>query len=122
MDSRLRGGDGGRWSDDVGGIMFLIIDFWRVLTIIRNMSAKDSPLPPPARAMLQAMGARLRARRKALGVSAIAAAESAGISRVTWYRMEQGEPSVAGGIWASAAAVHGQTLALGKQDAAVAME
>src|SRR5690554_786870 len=86
------------------------------------MSTKTPPVAPPVRAMLQAMGARLRARRKALGVSAIAAAESAGISRVTWYRMEKGEPSVAGGTWASAAAVLGQTLALGEQDAAVAME
>ena len=66
--------------------------------------------------MLQTMGARLRARRKAL-VSAVAAAESAGISRVTWYRMEKGEPSVAGGIWAAAASVLGVTLTLGEQDA-----
>ena len=62
--------------------------------------------------MLKDMGARLRARRKALGVSAIAAAESAGISRVTWYRLEKGEPSVAGGIWADAAAVLDMTLML----------
>jgi len=81
------------------------------------MSTKTPPVAPPVRAMLQAMGARLRARRKALGVSAIAAAESAGISRVTWYRMEKGEPSVAGGTWASAAAVLGVTLMLGEQDA-----
>lgn len=55
--------------------------------------------------MLQALGARVRTRRKALGVTATAAAESAGISRVTWYRIEKGEPSVAAGAYASAAAV-----------------
>lgn len=72
--------------------------------------------------MLQAMGAKLRARRKALGVSAIAAAESAGVSRVTWYRMEKGEPSVAGGIWASAAAVLGVVLVLDEPDSKAPME
>ncbi|MFZ7096648.1 helix-turn-helix transcriptional regulator [Luteimonas dalianensis] len=55
--------------------------------------------------MLQALGAQVRARRKALRVTATAAAESAGISRVTWYRIEKGEPSVAAGAYASAAAV-----------------
>ena len=72
--------------------------------------------------MLKAMGTRLRARRKSLGVSAIAAAESAGISRVTWYRMEKGEPSVAGGAWASAAAVVGVALVLGEQEADAPMK
>jgi transcriptional regulator with XRE-family HTH domain len=50
-----------------------------------------------------ALGVQLRARRKALGISAAAAAESAGLSRVTWYRVEQGLPSVAAGAYASAA-------------------
>lgn len=56
---------------------------------------------------LQALGRELRARRKALGVSATAAAESAGISRVTWYRIEKGEPSVAAGAYAAAVEVLG---------------
>lgn len=55
--------------------------------------------------MLQGLGAQVRARRKAMGVSAAAAAEAAGISRVTWYRIEKGEPSVAAGAYADAAAV-----------------
>lgn len=62
---------------------------------------------PAADAMLQALGAQLRARRKTLGVSATAAAETAGVSRVTWYRIEKGAASVAAGAYASAAEVLG---------------
>lgn len=54
-----------------------------------------------ALARLQALGAQIRARRKALGVNATAAAESAGMSRVTLHRIEKGEPSVAMGAWAN---------------------
>ena len=43
-------------------------------------------------ARLQDLGARIRARRKSLGVNATAAAESAGMSRVTLHRIEKGEP------------------------------
>lgn len=67
------------------------------------MPTKLPPVSPPARDQLTALGAQLRARRKALGISAAAAAESAGLSRVTWYRVEQGRPSVAAGAYASAA-------------------
>ena len=49
---------------------------------------------------LQELGAQIRARRKALGVTATAAAESAGMSRVTLHRIEKGEPTVAMGAWA----------------------
>ena len=42
---------------------------------------------------LQELGAQIRARRKALGVSATAAAESAGMSRVTLHRIEKGAPT-----------------------------
>ena len=60
--------------------------------------------PPPTEisaAQLQAHGAAIRARRKALGVSATAAAEAAGISRVTLHRIEKGEPSVTAGAWSN---------------------
>lgn len=67
------------------------------------MPAKLLPVSPPARAQLTALGGQLRVRRKALGISAAAAAEAAGLSRVTWYRIEQGRPSVAAGAYASAA-------------------
>lgn len=57
--------------------------------------------------MLHALGQQIRARRKALGVSATAAAEAAGISRVTLHRIEKGEPSVTIGAWANTLAALG---------------
>ena len=41
------------------------------------------------------LGSRLRARRKALGISAAATAEAAHISRVTLHRLEKDQPTVA---------------------------
>jgi len=64
----------------------------------------------PSAAQLQALGQQLRARRKALRVSSTAAAEAAGMSRVTLHRIEKGEPSVAGGAWAQAMAALGMVL------------
>lgn len=58
-------------------------------------------------ARLQDLGVRIRARRKSLGVNATAAAESAGMSRVTLHRIEKGEPSVAMGAWANLMAALG---------------
>ena len=64
---------------------------------------KPSPASPPQTvASLQALGAQLRAQRKALKVNATVAAEAAGISRVTLQRIEKGEPSVTMGAWANA--------------------
>lgn len=40
------------------------------------------------------VGAELRARRTLLGINMAAAAEAAGMSRVTWHRLEKGEPMV----------------------------
>lgn len=71
------------------------------------MPAKAPPLLQSAQSRLTALGEQLRARRKLLGVSATAAAESAGLSRVTWYRVEKGEPSVAVAAYANAAQVLG---------------
>ncbi|MBT9463168.1 helix-turn-helix transcriptional regulator [Hydrogenophaga sp.] len=73
------------------------------------------PSKPPtpldqSTAQLQALGAQLRARRKALRVSSTVAAEAAGMSRVTLHRIEKGEPSVAGGAWANVMAALGMTL------------
>lgn len=62
---------------------------------------------PSARPLLVELGARIRARRKALGVNGMAAAESAGMSRVTWYRIEKGEPTVAASAYANALAALG---------------
>jgi transcriptional regulator with XRE-family HTH domain len=64
-----------------------------------------------ATARLLALGERLRAQRKRLGVSATTAAEAAGMSRVTLHRIERGEPSVTMGAYLSAA--HAVGLELG---------
>lgn len=64
----------------------------------------------PSAAQLRALGQQLRARRKALRVSSTAAAEAAGMSRVTLHRIEKGEPTVAGGAWAQAMAALGMVL------------
>ena len=66
----------------------------------------------PLTADAQRLGAALRARRKALGVNMTAAAEAAGMSRVTWHRLEKGEPTVAWGLLLAAAAVLGMDLDL----------
>lgn len=58
------------------------------------------------------LGQMLRARRKSLGLSAVAAAEAAGISRVTWHRLEKGEASVAAGSLLAAATVLGLRVEL----------
>ena len=54
-----------------------------------------------AQALTQALGATVRAQRKGLRVSATALAEAAGVSRVTVYRIEKGEPSVTLGAYAN---------------------
>jgi len=61
-------------------------------------------------AKLLALGERLRAQRKRLGVSATTAAEAAGMSRVTLHRIERGEPSVTMGAYVNAAAALGLEL------------
>jgi transcriptional regulator with XRE-family HTH domain len=82
------------------------------------MSAKPPLSSAQSTAQLQALGAQLRARRKALRVSSTAASEAAGMSRVTLHRIEKGEPSVAAGAWANAMAALGMSLlALNAEDA-----
>jgi transcriptional regulator with XRE-family HTH domain len=74
-----------------------------------------SAAPPASRALaarLEALGARLKAQRKRLGLSATVAAEAAGMSRVTFHRIERGEPSVTMGAWLSAFAAVGLDLEL----------
>ena len=50
------------------------------------------------------LGQQIRARRKALRISATATAEAAGMSRVTLHRIEHGEPSVTIGAYLNAMA------------------
>jgi len=72
-----------------------------------------APLAPAHVATkLAALGERLRARRKALKVSAVDAAEAAGMSRVTLARIERGEPSVTMGAYIGAATAVGLELEL----------
>jgi transcriptional regulator with XRE-family HTH domain len=59
---------------------------------------------------LAALGRRIRARRKGLGISAVAAAEAAGMSRVTLHRIESGEASVTMGAYMAALAALGLDL------------
>lgn len=49
------------------------------------------------------LGEMLRAKRKARGISMASAAEAAGISRITLYRLEKGEPGVSWGALLAAA-------------------
>lgn len=84
---------------------------------MRNTVPAASPkVAAVQRAALVALGARLRARRQELGVSARAAAESAGLSRVTLHRVEGGNPTVTIGAYVNVAAALG--LELGLVDAA----
>ena len=77
---------------------------------------RDASPPDP----LVALGAGIRARRKQLRVSATAAAEAAGLSRVTLHRIECGEPTVALGLVQRAAAALGLQLQLADTQAATA--
>ncbi|PIU00512.1 MAG: XRE family transcriptional regulator [Bdellovibrionales bacterium CG10_big_fil_rev_8_21_14_0_10_45_34] len=65
------------------------------------MSARKPRLSRRIQTELQSLGDGIRQRRKALGISASVAAESAGISRVTLYRIEKGEDSVSMGAYLS---------------------
>lgn len=60
----------------------------------------------------QELGERIRSRRKALGVTMVAAAEAAGMSRVTWHRIEKGNPSVTMGAWLAAASALALNMAV----------
>lgn len=73
------------------------------------MPAK-SPANEQAIERLGVLGARLRQHRKTLRVSASAAAEAAGLSRVTLHRIEKGEPSVTMGAYLSAMGALGLQL------------
>lgn len=69
-----------------------------------------SPANEQAIERLGALGARLRRHRETLRVSASAAAEAAGLSRVTLHRIEKGEPSVTMGAYLSAMGALGLRL------------
>lgn len=59
------------------------------------------------------LGLQVRQRRKVLGVSVVAAAQAAGMSRDTWHRMEKGEVTVTIGAWFNALSVLGLEFGVG---------
>lgn len=69
--------------------------------------AKAPSTTHAAGASLLRLGLRIRAQRKSLRVNATAAAQAAGMSRVTLRRIERGEPSVTMGAYLSAMAALG---------------
>lgn len=74
------------------------------------MPAASPYTSPEQQADLERLGARLRERRKALGVTVVACAEAAGVSRVTLHRIEAGNPSVTIGAYSNVAAALGLHL------------
>lgn len=76
------------------------------------MPAQAPPVSDALLTSLKALGTRLRARREQLGISAVAAAEAAAMSRTTLHRIESGEPSVTMGAYLSAIDALGLALEL----------
>ena len=74
------------------------------------MPAKPPAIGTAVTERITALAQQIRAHRKALRVSATAAAEAAGMSRVTLHRIEKGEPSVTMGAWCNALAALGMSL------------
>lgn len=66
------------------------------------MPAKSPLLSSTTLALLASMGQKIRAQRRTLGISAVTAAQAANMSRVTWHRIENGEPSVTIGAYLNA--------------------
>ncbi|MGC0250275.1 helix-turn-helix domain-containing protein [Pseudactinotalea sp. Z1748] len=99
---------------------FLIIDLEDQMTKMRNMPAPSPYTSPEQQADLERLGARLRERRKALGVTVVACAEAAGVSRVTVHRIEAGNPSVTIGAYINVAAALGLHLVVPILDAPAA--
>jgi transcriptional regulator with XRE-family HTH domain len=91
--------------------VFLIFDKKAFLKIMRNTMPSQAPISPEqCTTQLKALGAQIRAQRKALRLSATVTAEAAGLSRVTLHRIEKGEPSVTMGAWCNALAALGMGL------------
>jgi transcriptional regulator with XRE-family HTH domain len=74
------------------------------------MPAATPPVTDAVAVKLAAIGRRIRAHRKRLGVNGTTAAEAAGMSRVTLYRIERGEPSVTMGAYIGALGALGLEL------------
>ena len=85
------------------------------------MPATAPPIAPGDQKRLALLGERIRTARKRQRVTAVAAAQAAGISRVTLHRIERGEPTVAVGAWVAVATALGLNFdLLNRKNAAVA--
>ena len=80
------------------------------------MPAINPDLTPHAIEALIVFGQAVQRRRKALRISAVAAAEAAGISRVTLHRLEKGTPSVTAGAYMAACVALGLRAQLMPQE------
>ncbi|HVY04546.1 MAG TPA: helix-turn-helix transcriptional regulator [Burkholderiales bacterium] len=76
------------------------------------MPATTPPVAPADQKHLALLGERIRTARKRQRVTSVAAAQAAGISRVTLHRIERGEPTVAVGAWVAVATALGLTFDL----------
>jgi transcriptional regulator with XRE-family HTH domain len=76
------------------------------------MPAKAPPIASTEQKRLALLGERIRTARKRQRVTSVAAAQAAGISRVTLHRIERGEPTVAVGAWVAIATALGLTFDL----------
>ena len=74
------------------------------------MPSKIQNTADAATQALAAIGLQIRTQRKLLKINATVAAEACGISRVTLYRIEHGEPSVTIGAYMNALAALGLDL------------
>ena len=99
---------------------FLNIYIMHLMIIMRNIMPSKPPETTKAAAeKLVEIGKQIGAHRKALRVSAVAAAESAGMSRITLHRIERGEPSVTMGAYLNAMTALGMTLSAGDRTDAI---
>ena len=80
------------------------------------MPAKNPKITRESAHRLSVLGGRIRAQRKKLKLNATVAAEAAGMSRITWYRIEKGEPAVTMGAWFNSVTVLGLTLDIPETD------
>jgi len=80
------------------------------------MPAKNPKITRETAHRLSVLGGRIRAQRKKLKLNATVAAEAAGMSRITWHRIEKGEPAVTMGAWFNAVTVLGLTLDIPETD------
>jgi transcriptional regulator with XRE-family HTH domain len=76
------------------------------------MPAASPLIATPVAERLIALGQQVRLHRKSLRISATVAAEAAGMSRITLYRIEKGEPSVTMGAYLNAMAALGMNFGI----------